>query len=217
MTRVEIIENFRVENPDATDRVITDAQLYVWCQLGDKEICAITRCIVDDDGTEITTAENDQRFDLTNKINKFFDIDDYPSSGVTYNGKKLEQTTMAKLDDESINWRSRSSGTPLEWYRKGKWLYLDRKIDSNAYPLKVYSVLISDDFNNDNLTPYNQLTYLEPFHGGILKYLQWRAKAKIGKPQDAATAKQEFFDYANWMKKLLAGNKYSSIFFRPKI
>ena len=53
MTRAEIIDNFRTENPDITDRVITDALLDVWCKQGDKTICAITRCIVDQDGTTI--------------------------------------------------------------------------------------------------------------------------------------------------------------------
>lgn len=217
MTRAEIITMFRTENPEITIRVVSGPLLHDWCKVGDKEVCARTRCIVDQDGTTITTAEDDQYWDLTSEISDFADIDEYPGGGVAYNDKRLKETTIAKLDDDCPSWRTRSAGTPLEYYRRGKWIYLDRPVNSLAHDLRIYAVLISDDFDDDGKTPYNQLTYLEPFHAGILKFLQWRAKSKIGKQQDASVAKQDFVDYTLWMKKEIGGMKFGPIVFRPKL
>jgi len=210
MTRLEIKDMFRVDNQEIPDNVVTDAQLNNWLQIGDKEVCAATRCIVDQDGTTIETAEDDEYYDLTAYIEKFYDIDAYPASGITYNAKRIEEKTMAELDAESPSWRSRSSGTPRAYYRRGKWIYLDRPIDSNAYDIKVYSVLISDDFDDDDKLPFNQLPWLEPFHNAMVLYIQKRAKEKVGKPGEGQKAKQEFSEYIAWMAKEIGGGKYTA-------
>ena len=214
MIRSEIIEQFRSDYPEINSRVVTDAMLYKWCIIGDKEFCAAVRCIVDN-GTTISTTEDDQSYVLTDEVDKFYDINDYPGSGVLYNNKRLEKTTMAKLDGESPTWRDRASGTPKEWYRMGDTLYLDRKIDSNEEDLIIYSVLISDDWDSD-VAPFNQLTYLEPFHFAMVLYLAKRAKAKIAKPEDSLKAQADFAAYIVWVKKQLGGTHYAPIFFTPK-
>lgn len=216
MTRLEILTRFREENPEITDRVLTDIVLNSWQLIGNQEICARARLIVDQDGTTIETAENDQSFDLTNEIDKFYSIDDYPGGGVTYNDKRLDKTTIAKLDSEALSWRSRASGTPREYYVRGKWLYLDRPVGSDEEDIKIYSVLIADDFDDDNKTPYNQITMYEPYHPGMIFYLTWRAKTKVGKPEDAARAKQEYLDYIQWVRREVGGMKYGPIFLQPK-
>ena len=210
MIRSEILSKFREENPEITDRVLTDAAAYSWLEEGNREICAITRCIVDQDGTTITTAEDDDHYDLSDKIDKFYDIDTYPGGGVTYNDKRIEEKTIAQLDHESPSWRSKSSGTPKGYYRRGKWIYLDRSIDSNEYDLKVYAVLIPDDFNDD-VMPFNELEYLEAYHYSLIYYLQKRAKMKIGKTGEETKALQEYGSYLKWMKKELGGGKYTEI------
>jgi hypothetical protein len=88
---------FRDENPDRTERVATDVVLQGWCKVGDKDVCARTRCIVDQDGTTIATAENAQSFDLVHYIPKFYDIDKFQGGGVTYNGKRLDEKTMDQI------------------------------------------------------------------------------------------------------------------------
>ena len=215
MIRSEIIEQFRLDNPEITSRVISDTLLYEMCFTGDKEFCAAVRCIVDQDGKTISTSENDRYFDLASEITKFYDIDDYPGSGVVYNGKRLEKTTMAQLDEEVPTWRDRNSGIPTQWFRRGKYIYLDRKIDSEEDDLIIYSVLISDDWSTD-IAPYNALTYLEPFHFGMVLYLQKRAKAKVGKPAEAKQAAAEFSAYVVWAKSQLGGNKFAPIHFEPE-
>ncbi len=213
MTRSEIVEAFRVNNPEITARVISNAQLNTFLLTGDKEFCAEVRCIVNT-GETIETTEDDQSYVLTDEISKFQDIDDYPGSGVLYNGKRLEKTTMGLLDEEAENWRARTSGTPKKWYRRGNTLYLDRPIDSNEEDIVVHAVLISDDWNSD-VAPYNALTYLEPFHYAMVLYLQKRAKAKIGKAKDALTAAAEYSAYVKWAKGQLGGDKYAAIHFTP--
>ena len=215
MTRAEIIEKFRAENPEITENVANDSVLYKWCLIADKEICAATRCITTIEPTTISTTEDDERVNLSAHIDKFYDIDEYPGGGVCYNDDRLEQVTKAQLDEENPSWRDSSSGTPKKYFRRGNYIYFDKPIDSNAYDITVDAVLISDDFNSNNKTPYNQLEYLEPFHDGINKYLQWRGKAKLGKDQDAIRAKNEYLEYTSWMKKLLSGGKQNVIFFTP--
>jgi len=215
MIRSEIIERFREECPEITSRVVFDTVLNSWCQLGDKQFCAETRCIVDQDGTIITTAENEYYWDLSSEITNFYDIDDFPGSGVLYNNKKLNKSSMGELDMDSSTWRDWSSGIPKKWYRRGKYLYLDRKIDSSADDLKVYSVLLSDDWNTD-IAPFNQLTYLEPFHEAMVLFLIKKAKAKIGKDEESVKAQAEYSAFVAWSKKQLGGNKYAPIYFRKR-
>ena len=216
MTRSEVVDAFRVECPEIPSRVISDATLYSWLLVGDKEFCAETRCIVDQDGQEWDSAVDDIYYDLASKITNFYDIDDYPGSGVLYNSKRLEKTTMAALDAESSNWRDRDSGTPKKWYRRGKYLYLDRKIDTVSIKVKVYAVLLSNDWITD-VTPYNSLAHLEPFHSAMVLYLTKKAKAKVGKPEEAMAAMQEYGAFVSWAKKQLSGNKSAPIYFRKRI
>ena len=216
MIRSEIVALFRSENPDIPSREVSDTVLYGWLEQADKEFCAITRCIVSDEtfNSAVSTSVYLTRYDLTSEITKFYDIDELPGGGVVYDDNPLTKTTISELDAETPTWRTRTAGTPTKWYRRGKYLYFDRPV-SEVKTIRVYCVLISDDWNAD-VMPCNQLTFMEPFHSGFNKYLQWKAKEKIGKPEEGQRARQEFLDYANWVKKQLGGNKYGVIRFVPK-
>ena len=217
MIRSEIIEAFRVDNPEITSRVITDPQLYEYCEQGDKDFCAETRCIYDQDGTAWTPAVGDKYYDLTSKITNFYDIDDTYASGVVYNGKRLDKATMSELDTETPTWRANANGTPRKWYRRGKYLYLDRGIDTaGTNYVRVYAILNSDDWNT-NVAPYNQISYLVPFHRAMVLYLAMRCKQKIGKVEESQKAQAEYQAYVAWSKKQLLGNKSGMIFFRRRI
>ncbi|MFA6067527.1 MAG: hypothetical protein WC810_03000 [Janthinobacterium sp.] len=216
MTRSEIITRFRTECPEIPSNVISDTILNSWLLEGDHQFCAETRCIVDQDGTQITTVENDLFWDLTAQITSFFDVDTYPASGVLYNDVPLKASSLAELDALDKNWRSWPNGTPQRWYRRGKYLYLDRPIDTNAYKLKIYSVLKSTDWSTD-VAPFNQLTYLEPYHYAMVLYLIKRAKAKIAKPEDSVKALAEYGAYVTWVKSQLGANKYAPIYFSKRV
>ena len=215
MIRSEIIQKFRDENPEITSRVLTDTTLNSWLQAGDKEFCCETRCIVDQ-GTTITTVANEQYWDLTAEITNFYDIDKTSASGVTYNGKALKYKAMSELDIESNNWRARDAGIPQSWFRRGKYLWVDRKVDSAADDIVVYSALLSNDWITD-IAPYNALAYLEPFHPAMVLYLTKRAKAKVGKPEEAMAAAQEYASYLIWAKKQLGATRFGAIHLVPRI
>ena len=212
MTRSEILARFRLENPEFPSRVISDTKCNNILFTGDKEFCAAVRCIVNLDGETISTTENDTNYVLTDEITKFFDIDEYPGGGVTYNGKRLIKTTIAQLDQESITWRSRTSSTPRKYYRRLGSIYMDRPIGSAAEDIKVYAVLISNDWSTD-IAPFNALTYLEPFHYGMVLYLKMRAKFLKGKREDAKTAMAEYNAYVKWTRKEITGGKVAEIQF----
>ena len=217
MILTEIIDTFRAENSEITDRVVSDILLKIWAKQGDKEICAITRCIVGDatfDSVASTSVYN-TKYDLTAEIPKFYDVDDFPGGGVSFDDDPLTKTTVTELDAEDSSWRERSAGTPEKYYRRGKHLYFDYPILTADLEIRVYAVLVSDDFVGDDSTPYNGLTYLEPYHYGIVKYLQWKAKAKVGKPGEGQIAQKEFSTYATWMKQQISGNKFSPIRIQP--
>lgn len=218
MTRTEIIELFRAENPKITDRVVTDTVLNNWCKVGDKDICAETRCIVGSTvfNSLVSTSSYSTLYDLTAEISKFYDIDDNPGGGVSFDDEPLEKTTISELDQQHKSWRTYSAGTPEKYYRWGEWLGFDRPIKTADKEIRVYSVLISDPFDADDKTPYNQLTYLEPFHYGIVKYLQWRAEGKVSKKEDAELARVEYFAYTARMKKMIGGGKFGNIYFQPR-
>lgn len=215
MTLTEIIEMFRAENPEITERVISDTLLKNWAKVGDKEICAITRCIVGDATFDsvASTSVYTTRYDLTTLVDKFYAVDDYPGGGVSYADDPLTKTTVAELDEEDPNWRSNSAGDPDKYYVRGQYLYFNCPILTAGDEIRVYAVLISNDFTGINQKPYNELGHLEPFHYGIVKYLQWKAKEKVGKPGEGDKSAKEFYSYAEWMKKQIGGNKYSPIIY----
>ena len=194
MTRAEIVAMFKVDNPEITERVITDAQLHNWCKIGDKEICAKTRCIISDFtiNSVATTSVYLTRYDLTAHEPKFYAIDDYSGGGVSFDDDPLDLTSISQLDEEDENWRTRSAGTPEKYYRRGKWLYFDRPIETADEEIRIYCALISNSFDDDNKLPFNQLTYLEAFHYSVVLYLQKKAKMKIGNKADELKALSEY-------------------------
>lgn len=218
MTRAQIISQFRSENPEITARAIDDPVLNNWCLAGDKIVCALSRCIVSDVEFHSVTSTSvySTKYDLANLISKFQDIDDFPGGGVSFDNVPLTKTTVAELDAETPTWRKRSAGTPTKYYRRGNFLYFDRPVKTSALDIRVYVVLVSDDFDNDNKTPFNQLTFLEPYHNAINKYLQWQAKISKGEPQDALKAEQDFYGFIKTMTKNIGGGKYSPIRFEPR-
>jgi hypothetical protein len=217
MIRSEIFTAFRAECPEITERVVGDSLLAVWAKLGDKLVCALTRCIVSDFtfNSVATSSVYSTRYDLTTEESKFYDIDENPGGGVSFNDVPLDKTTVSELDAEDYSWRKRSAGTPEKWYRRGKYLYFDYPVATAALEIRVYAVLVSDDFDNDNITPYNQLSFLEPFHWAIVLYLIWMAKKKVGKPEDALKAENDFNAYCVFMRKTIGGNKYGPIRIQP--
>lgn len=217
MTRSEIIQRFRDESPELTANVISNSTLNSWLLVGDKEICAKARLIVDSDS--INAVSGTSAYDLTT-IDKFYDIDENPGGGVTRIDtsaieKRLVKSTKSLLDDESPSWRTASSGTPKKYYRRGKYINFYPKPDSSIDYFNIDYVAISDDFDGDSKTPYNELSYLEPFHPALIFYLNWRAKAKIGKPEEATSAMNAYMAYITWMIREIGGGKYGAIEFRP--
>lgn len=213
MTRSEIIDRFRQENPEITTNRISDSVLQSWCIQADKDFCARARLITGE--TEFSAIEDTRFYDLTSYITKFYDINEYPGGGVCYDDERLDYRTKAEMDSLRKDWRTEDSSTPTDYFRENQYLKLSPP-PNGTDTILVDAVLISDDFDDDNKTPFNQLTYLEPFHYAINLYLEWKAMKKINKPQDAQSAREEYLDYAKWVMAELAGRKYGKITFVPK-
>jgi hypothetical protein len=218
MTREEIMDRFRQENPEISTNVITDAVLRSWCITGDKDVCARARLIGADDTFDVI--EDEDSYDLTVHLSKFFDIDELPGGGIAYidtssKEKRITKKSIAGLDDMSSSWRTASSGTPKHYYRRNQFLHLYPAPDDTISSIHAYYIAIPEDFDDDNKTPYNQLLHLEPFHPAIIFYLTWRAKAKVGKPQDADTELNQYEDYIKFIKREIGGGKHGPVYFRP--
>lgn len=208
----EIIETFRSENPRfKTKQSLPEATIMKWCKLGDKDVCARTRCLPGDFNFECSVDVS--KYDLTRYESKFFDIDEYPGGGISYNDKRIYIKTIAELDFKSRSWRTANSGTPTKYYRRGKYIHLV-PTPSKAETIEIYCILISDDFDSGEKTPYNGLTYLEPYHYAIVKFIKWKSEQKSGGTRaDALIAKAEYEDYVAYVKKMLGGTKYGPIKF----
>jgi len=215
MTRSEIITRFRQENPEITSNVASDSVLESWCQVGDKEVCAKTRVIKEE--TEITASIGISQYDLVNVISKFYDINEYPGGGVNYNNKRLDMETKASLDQKRPSWRSASNGTPVDYYRRNQYMILGTPPDA-ANTIIVDAILVSDDFDDDNKLPFNELTYLEPFHYSIVLYLAKRVfSGKVKKPGKAESSEKEYNDFVTWMKGEVNRGTHSTIQMRSKV
>lgn len=221
MLMSDIIQRFRDENPELDATVIPDATLMAWLLIGDSEIC--TKCrLINSQNNIITPVVNQSAYDLTLTSTSFLDIDEMPGGGVVvfYNDnstsyKRLTKVTKGWLDNNNSQWRIAGQGKPLYYYRYGQYLNLYPSPDDTVTKITVDLILISNPFNNLNIMPFNQLPYLVNFHYGLVLYLTWRAKAKVGKQEESDTAFKLYDMYVQWMIKLVGGGKYGPIEFRP--
>lgn len=215
MTRLEIRQTFRVENPEMTERVITDAQLNSFMLSANKEICCLTRCIVTNETQVIDSVADMQYYDLEANVDNFYDIDDMPGGGVYYDDVPLKKKSAAEMNYVSKNWKTNDSGTPKYYWRKGQYLWFDRAPDTAGVDIGVDCILIPDDFDSDSEEPFNEIGNLQVYTDSILKYLQYRAKQKIGKHDEAAIAQKDYLSYVQWMSKRVKAAKFAAIFIKP--
>lgn len=220
MLMSDIIQRFRDENPEIDATVIPDNTLMAWLLIGDQEICMKVRLIVLEN-VNVTIVVGQNTYDLTKLSPLFFDINEQPGGGICqFNTntiyKRLTKTTKAWLDVNNAQWRLASAGVPKCYYRSGQNIVIYPTPDSTITSLKVDMVILSNPFNNLNIMPFNQLPYLAPFHYGLVLYLAWRAKAKIGKDEESDTALKIYSGYIDWMNKTIGGGKFDRIELRPQ-
>ena len=215
MTRLQIKNRFRQENPEISTNVISDTVLDSWLLEGNINAATTARLIKGDNvASNIESVVSQAQYDLST-ITKFYDIDELPGGGVAYNDKRLTVTTIAELDETRPSWRTASAGTPKRYYRRNQYIYLEPKPDTANLDIDIYSVNLPDDFDDDAKTPFNQLTHLAPFHYSLVLYLQWRAKAKLAKPEERDNAIEIYDKYITWMKNEVDRNIYHAIQFKP--
>ena len=215
MNRGEIITRFRQENPEITTNVASDAVLQSWCEVGDQEIATRVRLVRST--SEFTAVIGVSTYNLTNEITNFYDIDEYPGGGVAFDDNRIVLETKSSLDAKRPAWRSASNGTPKDYYRRQQNLIFGTPPDA-ASTIDVDTVLIPNPLDDDTKIPFNELTYLEPFHYSLVLYLKMRAfNGKVKKKDMGEMSRQELEVYINWMKKEVDRGTYSSIQIRPKV
>jgi len=215
MNREETRARFRQENPDVTDRVLTDAQLNSWLIEGNLNFS--TQCRLITETVTIQSISGTGSYSLATAEPNLIDIDEFPGGGVSYNNKRITMTSKANLDVEHTSWRDYADGTPKEYFRRGEYIYFDRAPDTSDVDIDVDLIITPDDFNDDSLTPFNGLVHLNPYHYGLVLYVTARAKAKVGKDNDKIAATTEYQDYVAWCKKTVQGNTISSMRFVPPV
>lgn len=214
MTRAELREKFRAENPEITDRVITDSVLNSWMVTANEEVCVETRCIVSEESAVINSIEGTQKYDLEENISRFLDLDDLPGGGVYYNGVPLKKSSPGEENYLNKRWKSASNGIPKRYWKRGKFLWLNVPPDTDDVEIEVDCVLIPVEVNSDDDEFFEGLGHLQPFCDSINKYLQWRTKQKVGKYEEANVAHQDYLTYLGWMRKKVKAGKYGAIFLK---
>lgn len=214
-TRQELRDKFRQENPEITERVITDATLNSWMKTANREAACITRCIISDESKTFNTTVNVQKYDLETLVQKFYDIDDMPGGGVYYDGKPMTKSSAGEMNRRSKSWKAYSAGVPRYYWRRGKYLWFERK-SSAVVQISIDCILLPDDFDDDADMPFNGLTSLQPYDEAISKYLQKRAKQKVGKYDEARAASDDYTEYLAWMAKAVKSAKYGPVSLVPR-
>lgn len=212
LTRAEIIEMFRDENKDITDKVASDIVLNRWLIQGNVDVCIKTKCIRKN-GTIDSIADEDE-YDLTD-LEDFYEIDELSGGGVSYDDERLEEKSIGELDEERSSWRTEDSGTPKFYYRRMGKVHLVPAPDTASEDIDVYYIALPDDFNDDNLYPYNGHTFLKPFNYILVQYLKWRGKMKKGKTESSKDALMEYMSLIKDMKGAVSRYQYGSMYFEP--
>ena len=96
-----------------------DLELYNWLNQAQQDIAMKARCLKK--AVTVTTTSGTQEYDLKTSTNAFQDIIDISEDGVSFkiggtSWDNLKYTTKAKLNIDQPNWRSASSGTPMNYY-----------------------------------------------------------------------------------------------------
>ena len=216
----DIIQRFRDEYPELDANVISDATLMSWLLIGDQEVCMKCRLITVEN-VNITAVPGQNKYSLTSLNPLFFDINESYSGGLVYYNtsgsyKRVYPKTKAWFDNNYSQWRTASTGTPRWYYRQNDYIVTYPTPNDTVSNFNVDLVLLSNPFNNLNIAPYNQLPYLAPFHYALVMYLQWRAKIKIGKAEEADTALKAYSGYIQWMINTIQGGRQGEMEFRPQ-
>ena len=217
MTRTEIIAAFRAENPDIPSNVVTDPTLNSWLIEGNKDFCMQTYCITGSGSFSATVGTD--TYDLTDSdsdayIENFLDIDEFPGGGVTFNGKRIRFVTKSDLDHKTRSWRSNSNGTPEKYFMRGESITFERP-PSVASTITVDAILYPDDFDNDNIEPFNQRPSLSGYSYGLVYYITFRAKRAKKKKATADAAELEYQNYVTRARKRIRKGTHGPIQFRP--
>ncbi len=213
-TRLDIRTDFRNENPEITQAVISDAVLNSWLLKGNIEVACASLCISTNTSIVFNSAVGVQYYDLEANIAMFYAINDMPGGGVYYNNLPLKKATPAEMNYVKKTWKTSGNGTPIRYWRNGKYLWFEYPPDAIT-PIAVDAFLLPNPFNDDSQTPFNQLAHLTPYHDSLSKYLQWKCKEKVGKDDEGMKAKAAYLDYVKWMKKMVKGGNQAAVFMRP--
>jgi len=216
MNRLEVRQLFRQDSPEVTDRVCSDTVLNSWIDLANREAGCAARCIVSNIPETFHSVEDLQYYDLESNIDNFYDIDDVPGGGVFYDDSPLTKTSPAEMNYKSSQWKSKDSGTPKKWWRRGKFLWFDYAPDTGDLDIEVDCVYIPSDLSTDASEIFNGLGHLQPYSEAISKFLQIKAKELLGKYNEATQAMQHYQKYVAWMKAQVAGYSQTAIYMRPK-
>ena len=99
MNRLDIRTRFRIENPEITERVLTDAQANSILLEGNINFAVQARMVVG--SSTILSVSGVSQYDVTQDNELFVDIDEFPGGGVAYNGIRIDMVTKAQLDNEN--------------------------------------------------------------------------------------------------------------------
>jgi len=218
MTRLEIKQAFRAENPDIPQNVVTDITLNSWLIEGNRDFCEQTGCIAG--SASFTATVGVSEYDLSDSdadsyVENFLEIDEYPGGGVAFDDDRLTENTKAELDANTRSWRTNSNGVPTKYYRRGEKIVFDRPA-SEAKTIDIDTILYPDDFNSDDITPFNQLKSLQNWSYGLVYYLTYRAKRAKKKDAEGDSAMALYLDYVKRAKKKIRKATYGTIQFIPK-
>jgi hypothetical protein len=212
MTRQEIREMFYEQTTEADKlRNAKETTIDSWLTEGEKDFVMRTYCIVEEYST--TTTLNVRNYDLLDLEPLFLDVD-IDSGGVWYDDESLTQTTQSQLSNEDRKWRNHLGGTVNKWWLRKSTVWLDK----NPKASKTLIVSIAKKPNpliQDSQIPFDELSYLEPYHIALVKYLQMRFKSSLGKEEGAMISKSEYEGYINECKDRLSTGRSGSASFEP--
>jgi hypothetical protein len=213
LTRGQIITRFRQEHPEITTNLASDAVLQAWSVVGNRETAIKARLIRGE--TTFSSIVGEDTYDLNSNITNFYDIDEFPGSGVVYDNDQLQLESPGTLDVKRPSWRTTGNGVPKDYYRRNQNLVLGRKA-SAVKNILVYTVLLPNAMDDDTKEPFNELPHLVPFHYSLVLYLKMRAfGGKIKKPDAAQAAVVEYENYIKWIKKEIDRGIYREMQIRP--
>ena len=199
MTTAEILARVRVNIKDQSTiynrQRFTDATLINFLNDGQREGNILAWLL--QDRITLPIVSGTQEYNLP--------ADFLATDRVLFNNVKLDQTSLSKLDTDTVGWAAATGAVPQKYYlyRATSTILglVPKPLNPTILTLTVYYIKQPLEITSTSQTPWNGWNSLTPYHSALIYYVTYRAFRVMEEPTLADPYYQEWANSIEMMRK----------------